>query len=225
MRNYKVSLVLRPQMKNITIEQRILKETGVMFFRHGIRTITMDDIASTLGISKKTIYQYYNDKSQLVKSFTDTELRLQEKDMHDIQKLSVDAVEEILQMMAHLERFFNRANPAVFYDLQKYHPQSWNSFKLFKEKCIIGFVEDNLKRGIHQNLYRKELKTKILARLRIEEVEMGFNSAIFPPDKFKIAEVQLTLIDHFLHGIVTLKGYKLIEKYKKVLNKNSVIAK
>ena len=203
-------------MKSIETEERILKETGVMFFRHGIRTITMDDIASTLGISKKTIYRYYPDKGQLVKSFTDSELRLQEKDMYDIQKSSKNAIEEILQMMTHLENFFNRVNPAVFYDLQKYHPLAWNSFKLFKEKCVIGFVEDNLKQGILQELYRKELKTKILARLRIEEVEMGFNSVVFPPDKFRISDVQLTLIDHFLHGIVTLKGFKLIEKYKKI---------
>jgi hypothetical protein len=135
--------------------------------------------------------------------------------MQTIQKSSTDPVEEILNMMTHLENFFNRVNPAVFYDLQKYHPQSWNSFKIFKEKCIIGFVEDNLKRGIQQELYRRELKTKVLARLRIEEVEMGLNAGVFPHDKFNLTEVQITLIDHFLHGIVTMKGFKLIEKYKK----------
>jgi len=190
-----------------------------MFFQHGIRTITMDDIATSLGISKKTIYQYYHDKSQLVKSFTETELKLQERDMQEIQKNSTDPVEEFLNIMTYLENFFNRVNPAVFYDLQKYHPQSWNSFKVFKEKYVIGFVEDNLKRGIQQELYRRDLKTKILARLRIEQVEMGFNATVFPQDKFNLTDVQLTLIDHFLHGIVTIKGYKLIEKYKKETKK------
>jgi AcrR family transcriptional regulator len=202
-------------MKTLDTGERILKETGVMFFQHGIRTITMDDIAASLGISKKTIYLYYHDKSQLVKSFTDAELKSQERDMQDIQKKSHDPVEEIINIMTYLENFFNRVNPAVFYDLQKYHPLSWNSFKTFKEKYVIGFVEDNLKRGIQQELYRRNLKTNILARLRIEQVEMGFNTDVFPQDKFNMTEVQLTLIDHFLHGIVTIKGYKLIEKYKK----------
>lgn len=207
-------------MKSIHIEERILKETGAMFFRHGIRTITMDDIAAKLGISKKTIYRYYSDKGELVKSFTDAELKMQENDMEEIQNRSKDAIDEMLNLMTHLENFFNRVNPAVFYDLQKYHPQSWNLFKSFKERCVIGYVEDNLKRGIQQELYRKDLKIKIIARLRIEEVEMGFHPEVFPPDIFRITDVQLALIDHFVHGIVTMKGFKLIEKYRKIIKNN-----
>ena len=206
-------------MKNSIIQERILTETGALFFRHGVKSITMDNIASKLGISKKTIYQYYKDKGELVKSFTDAELKIQQKDMEAIQLRSKDAIDEMLNLMAHLESFFKRVNPAVFYDLQKYHPLSWNVFKLFKERCIIGFVEDNLKRGVQHELYRKELRIKILARLRIEEVELGFNPVVFTPEKFSIADVQLALIDHFLHGIVTIKGFKLIEKYRKIINK------
>jgi hypothetical protein len=56
----------------------------------------------------------------------------------------------------------------------------------------------------------------VLARLRIEEVEMGFNSELFPPDKFKMLDVQIAMIDHFLHGICTLRGHKMINKYKEV---------
>jgi AcrR family transcriptional regulator len=202
-------------MKNPLTEERILKETGKMFFKHGIRTITMDDIAASLGISKKTIYLHYQDKSELVKSFTEAELSMQEKSMNEIKRQSIDSVDEILKLMNYLGNFFSRVSPAVFYDLQKYHPQAWSLFKDFKEKHIIGFVEENLKKGIHQELYRKDLKIKILAKLRIEQVEMGMNPAIFPPDKFRISDVQLTLLDHFLYGIVTLKGFKLIEKYRK----------
>ena len=191
-----------------------------MFFRHGIKMITMDDIATSLKISKKTIYNYYRDKAQLVQSFTDLEIQNQEAEMNDISAKSNDAINEIMNVMTHLSNFFKRVNPAVFYDLQKYHPQSWNSFRKFKEKALIGFVENNLRNGIHQNLYRRELKVKILARLRIEEVEMGFNPVVFPQDRFSISEVQLALIDHYLHGIVTLKGYKLIEKYKRTTRIN-----
>src|SRR6188472_3969968 len=112
-------------MKSTSTEERILKETGIMFYRHGIRTITMDDIASNLGISKKTIYLYYRDKGELVKSFTEGELKTQEKDMMEIREQSSDPLEEMLLMMDHFSKFFQRVNPAVFYDLQKYHPSSW----------------------------------------------------------------------------------------------------
>ena len=189
-----------------------------MFFKHGIRSITMDDIASTLGISKKTIYIYYKDKKSLVKSFTIRELKQHEKEMLKFRKGSHDSIDEMIQLMNHLGNFFSRVNPSVFYDLQKYHPESWLSFRQFKNKIVIYFVEENLRKGISNNLYRKDINVKTLAKLRIEEVEMGVNPSIFPPEDFRINDVQISLIDHFIYGIVTPKGYKLIEKYKNQIN-------
>ena len=77
-------------------------------------------------------------------------------------------------------------------------------------------VQDSLKRGMKEGFVRKDINTKIIARLRMEEVEMGFNPELFPPNKFKIIDVQLALLDHFLHGVCTLKGHKLINKHKQV---------
>ena len=205
-------------MKNYPTEKRILEVSGNMFFKHGIRSITMDDIASTLGISKKTIYIYYKDKKSLVKSFTIRELKQHEKEMLKFRKGSHDSIDEMIQLMNHLGNFFSRVNPSVFYDLQKYHPESWLSFRQFKNKIVIYFVEENLRKGISNNLYRKDINVKTLAKLRIEEVEMGVNPSIFPPEDFRINDVQISLIDHFIYGIVTPKGYKLIEKYKNQIN-------
>ncbi len=201
-------------MKNTQTEKRILEVSGNMFFKHGIRSITMDDIANNLGISKKTIYLYYKDKKSLVKSFTMKELKQHEKEMLEIRNKSRDSIDEMIRLMNHLGNFFTRVNPSVFYDLQKFHPESWQSFRQFKDKIVINFVEENLKKGISNNLFRKDIHIKTLARLRIEEVEMGVNPSIFPPEDFRINDVQISLIDHFIYGIVTPKGYKLIEKYK-----------
>ena len=77
-------------------------------------------------------------------------------------------------------------------------------------------MEENLRRGIKSELYRKDLKVKTLARLRLEEVELGFNTEAFPHEQFNISEVQVALLEHFLYGVVTLKGYKLINKYRKI---------
>lgn len=89
-------------------------------------------------------------------------------------------------------------------------------FKEFKDKQMIGFLEDNLRRGIRQELYRKDINVKILSRLRMSEVEIGFNPQIFPPDLFTMPEVQVKIMEHFLYGIVSLKGYKLISRYKQI---------
>ncbi len=176
----------------------------------------MDDIANKLGMSKKTIYQYYEDKNALLSSLVMMELKSQTKEMADIRKNSENAIDEMLQSMSCMSKNFSKMNPTLFFDLQKYHASAWNHFKNFKEKVLTEFVEENLRRGIKNELYRKDLKVRILARLRLEEVELGFNTTTFSHEQFNISEVQLSLLEHFLYGVVTLKGYKLINKYKQV---------
>lgn len=205
----------------MSIEERILVEAGELFFRHGIRTITMDDIANKLGMSKKTIYQYYKDKNLLVQSLTDRLLKEQKDQMDEIRKRTDDPILEILHHLDNFSDFISKINPNLFFDLQKYHPHAWYSFKLFKEECIIGTVEENLRRGIEAGLYRPELNVQILSRLRVEEVDWAFTNKIYDGNKFTIVEVQKALIDHFLHGIVSIKGFNLIEKHKSQLSKSN----
>jgi hypothetical protein len=78
-------------------------------------------------------------------------------------------------------------------------------------------VERSIERGKKEGLVREDINSKVLSRMRIEQVEMGLNLDVFPPDKFKIVEIQLSMLDHFLHGICTLKGHKLINKYKQLI--------
>ncbi len=197
-------------------KDRILKSAEDLFFKYGIKSITMDDIAKDLGISKKTIYQFYSDKNEVVEKLLTERLKKNECEFQLIEKESANVIEEVFGMMKNLENMFAQMNPNLFYDLQKYHPNAWKLFKQFKEECIERMVEDSVKRGIKQGLVRSDINTKIIARLRMEEVEMGFNPQAFPPDKYKIVDVQLALLDHFLHGICTLKGHKLINKYKEL---------
>lgn len=201
------------QMKLTSTEDRILNGARELFFKQGIRTITMDDIAGHLAISKKTIYTHYKDKDLIVKSMFQILLHQQMQNMNHIKKMSADPIDEILKLMEHLGSFISQFNPAVFYDLQKYYPLVWAEFRVFREKELIGFVEDNLKRGIKLELYRKEIKVKIIARLRIEMVNLGFNTDVFPINQFNHAEVHVAMLEHYLHGIVTLKGNKMIAKY------------
>ena len=198
-------------------EDRIIVAAGELFFRHGIKSITMDEIATHLGMSKKTIYQFYADKDAIVVALTELELSTQLQEMEELRKTAVNAIDEIFNMMSCLSRTFIKINANVFYDMQKFHPDSWKRFHEFKEKKMFGFVEENLKSGIRDKLYRSDVNAKIMAKFRMEEVAIAFNPAIFPPDKYNIKEVQMILLDHFVHGIATLKGHKLINKYKQVI--------
>lgn len=197
-------------------KDRILKGAEELFFKYGIKSITMDDIAKHLGISKKTIYQFYSDKNEVVEILMIQRMKLNELEFKQIAEQTDNVIEEVLAMMKHIGIMFSQMNPNLFYDMQKYHPNSWKLFKQFKEECVERMVEESVKRGIKQGFVRADINTKIIARLRMQEVEMGFDPQTFPPDRYEIVDVQLALLDHFLHGICTLKGHKLINKYKQI---------
>jgi TetR/AcrR family transcriptional regulator, cholesterol catabolism regulator len=197
-------------------KERILKGAEELFFKYGIKSVTMDDIAKHLAISKKTIYQFFEDKNEMVETLMTVSLKQDECEFKQIQVDSENVIVEVFNMMKHMGNMFSKINPTIFYDLQKYHPKAWAQFKIFKEDCMAKMVESSIERGINEGLVRADVNAKVLSRLRIEEVEMGLRADIFPPDKFRMLDVQLALIDHFLHGICTLKGHKMINKYKEV---------
>jgi AcrR family transcriptional regulator len=195
---------------------RILECAQKLFSRFGLKSVTMDDIAREIGMSKKTIYQQYADKDKLVHAYFDKEKQEQISMMEDISKNSKNAIEEILNAMQFMGKTFSRINPNLFYDMHKYHHDSWNQFKAFKEDYLMKYVIRNLEKGKSEGLYRADINNKTLARLRLEQVEMAMNPGIFPPEQFNHVEVQIQLLDHFLHGIATLKGHKLINKYRQI---------
>ena len=200
----------------MTSEQRILEGSMELFKRYGIKGVTMDDIAKHLGISKKTIYFSYEDKDALVTELITLQLDSHIKAFDEIEALSKNAIDEIIGMMKHMGAEFSGINPNMFYDMQKYHPQAWIKFRVFKEDYIYKCVIKNLEKGQEQGFYRLDLNQKILAKLRLEQIEMAFNPVVFPPDKFNLSQVQVEILDHYLHGICTIKGHKLINKYKQI---------
>ncbi len=195
---------------------RILEGAQKLFSRFGLKSVTMDDIARDLGVSKKTIYQLYADKNELVKAYIGKEREEHTKIIEEIGKNAKNAIEEIILTMQFMSKTFNRINPNLFYDMQKYHPESWAIFREFKEKFLTKVVIQNIEKGKSEGLYRADINTKIMAQFRLEQVDMAMNPSVFPADKYNHSEVQMQLLDHFMHGICTLKGHKLINKYKQI---------
>jgi hypothetical protein len=122
--------------------------------------------------------------------------------------------------MKNMGEMFSEMNPNLFYDMQRHHTTAWKMMSDFKEKMILKMVEHNLLRGIREGLYREDINIQVLSRLRIYQVDMGFDPDRFPPSKFNIRDVQLTLLDHYMHGITTLKGHKLINNYKQIVEED-----
>lgn len=198
-------------------KERILKSTLELFLRFGIKSVTMDDIAKHLAMSKKTIYQFFRDKDEVVHTLLAQELQRDMDDFTVIANSASNVVEEVFNHMKKMHEIFHNINPNIFYDLRKYHPKTWEMFHQFRTSFVHKQVVDAIEKGKKEGLVRADINSEVIARLRVEEIDMGFNPGIFPPDKFRILEAQLAMTEHFLYGICTLKGHKLINKYKQII--------
>lgn len=211
-----VSIVLAPHpgiMRLFQTDNRILSAAEILFCRYGIKGVTMDDIARQLGMSKKTLYKEFEDKNAMIVSLVDSSIVAHHEKTLEFERNSKNAIDEILQLMRYMGSIFSSVNPNVFYDMQRYHAEAWQRFRTFKEEQVLHYIIRNLEKGREQGLYRADINIRILAVLRMEQLELALNPTVFPADRFNISEVNVQLLDHFLHGICTLKGHKLINKY------------
>jgi AcrR family transcriptional regulator len=203
-------------MSQIETRDRILTAALEMFMRHGIKSVTMDDIAKHLAMSKKTIYQYFRDKDEVVHTLMERQFAVDCAEFESIAKEASNVVEEVFGHMRKMHRMFSNINPNMLYDLRKFHPRSWEIVTRFRTEVALGMVEQALEKGKKDGLVRADVNTKIISQLRVEQIEMGFNPTVFPPAKYAMLDVQIALVEHFLYGICTLKGHKLINKFKEI---------
>jgi AcrR family transcriptional regulator len=177
----------------------------------------MDDIAKHLGMSKKTIYAHFCDKNEIVNIVIDLKLNCQKCVIKENIEAAENAVHEMFFAVTHMKELLSNINPSLFYDLQKYHPQAWFCFKEFREKHLHSTIHDNLLRGIREGYYRGNIKADILTQMRLEQIDLIFNgNSTYTTGKYGIVQVLSELTEHFLYGICTLKGHKLINKYKEI---------
>ena len=203
-------------------KERIIQEAKILFMRLGIRSVSMDDIASHLGMSKKTIYQLFTDKDELVDNIIDADITDLESDCTTYCQLSANAIDEIFRTMEMIGLQLRNMNPMVLFDLQKYHYRSYEKFMRHRNTFLLEIITKNLVKGVQEGLYRSDIKIEILARFRLESMMLAFNKETFPSDRFNMLEVTLEIIEHFLYGLATEKGYKLIIEYKKKANNNGI---
>ena len=195
-------------------KERIQAKADELFMQYGIRSISMDDIAAGLAMSKKTLYQFFADKDELVDAVVDKELKKGQQDCLACRQHSVDAVDEIFITMENIAEQFRNMNPMVLYDLEKFHTSSFRKFLKHKNEFLLEVISKNIERGIREELFRPEINVDILSKFRLESMMIAFNIAVFPPRKYNLVEVTQEIIEHFLYGVATLKGHKLILKYK-----------
>lgn len=187
------------------------------FSRFGVRTVTMEDIARQIGVSKKTIYQEFEDKKDLVMAVFTQILELDRQKLTLILESEDGVIEHLVNTSRMMRERLSSINPLVIFEIQKYFPEAWKMFEDFKETVILIDIVNMLERGKALGYFRPEIDSQILAKVRIKQITEAFDPGNFSRPDYNFVEEQVVLMDHFLHGIFTDKGREAYHSQKERL--------
>lgn len=192
------------------IRDRIIEEAIRMFLKFGIRHVTMDDIANNLAISKRTLYEVFKDKNELISTCIQFMSARQETRQQELQTTSSNVIELMLNSMQECIKYMNMINPVFFNDLKKYYPMVWED--KHREYTVKGLnqIHTQLRKGVNEGLFRKDIDIKIVAKLFYEQKNMIGDDQIFPKDEYNFIDLFKNLVINFVRGISTRKGIDLI---------------
>jgi len=174
----------------------------------------MDDIARQAGISKKTIYQEFSDKNQLVYETFFTALQQDKCMMDQFPQLKDGVIEHLIGMSDYMRKRFSDMNPMVMNEIQRYYPEAWQVFEEFKQNHVFEEIVGLLEKGIAEGIFRPEIDPKIIAMMRLEQMMVTFDPVKYPASKYDLVDLQIEIFEHFLFGIFSEKGREAYLKQK-----------
>lgn len=193
--------------------QDIIQKIADIYFRYGIKSVTMDDLARELGVSKKTLYLHFEDKKDVVKKVIHHLIHIQKCGISDmLNKPGANAIDKLMMMTIFFAEHLKNSNASLTYDLQKYYPDVWDEVLEFKREEIFRHIIDNIETGIKEGLYRDDLNYEIIARAYVSRMEMYQTDLWQPLDKYSLTEVFRTLFIYHIRGISNTKGRKYLEE-------------
>jgi len=193
---------------------KILTASAELFSQYGFKTITMDDIARRAGISKKTLYQHFANKNEVV-----NESLMWYKD-HKMEGCMVEikdaenAIEMMVQLLAYMDEMTKKINPMAILELQRFFPDAYATFRQQLADKDVVMIRENIEQGIKEGLYREDVDADLMARFRVETSLLMLQPNLMVSDRMRLMSVTLEIGEHFLYGIMNVKGEKLYQKYK-----------
>ena len=200
----------------------ILEQVGRLYHRYGIKSVTMDDVAGHLGISKKTIYGFFRDKEDLL-----TQVLLFEHDRNcgfltALENQKFNAIEELFEVYKMINAMFTNFNPSMEYDIRKYYPDLFLKIREIRRKRMFESVFNNLDKGKKEGLYRSELNSNIIAKLHVFRTENLYDNDMFTQEELTSFIMFHEIFVYHIHGILNHDGRAFFdsnfEKFKATLS-------
>ncbi len=191
--------------------KEIVSKVAAMYLEYGIRGVTMDDVAHKLGISKKTLYEYFVDKKELVSAVLENARKEWDESFASCECIEGSAIDELLHFYELQVKMIKSNKPAFIYDLKKYYPEVFKRFHNIKQKLILENFENNMNKGKEEGLYREDINVEIIAKLNLMRFEGIMDSELFSIDDFMSPDLFTEIFKYHLYGVVNDKGRKLID--------------
>ncbi|MFT3884393.1 MAG: TetR/AcrR family transcriptional regulator [Flavobacteriales bacterium] len=191
---------------------RIVEGATKVFWKFGIRSVTMDDVARHLGISKKTLYQYVTDKSDLVtKVLNNTSDRFC-REIDRIRANGYNAIEEMLAIASYISKQVSAFHPSIYFDLAKYYPEACRIMDTNKQVLVVEQIAENMRRGVREGLYRADVNVPLIAKLYVVRFDNAMTMEMGRATDLSLAEMNWELFRYHIRGIASDKGLKYLEK-------------
>lgn len=194
------------------MKESILQKANDMFLSLGYKSVTMDDIATEMSISKKTIYQHYANKNELVEASVNYLFTTITNGIDNIRTEQFNSIQEMFEVRKFLERTLNNETASPLYQLQKFFPAIHSSLRKKKFEKLHESMIYNITCGIKDGLIRENVDVEFTARMYFTGLTGIKDTEIFPFDEFEPAKLAKKLIEYHLRSIITQKGFEILEE-------------
>ncbi len=199
-------------------KREILQAARDMFSEYGIRSVSIDDICKAVGISKKTLYQYFDNKAELVESLLMHEIEDVMKDVEGVKEQAANAIQALLLVSKTICRLSMHKKPSAAFDLKKYYPDLHKKFVSIKRQHAFEGIRMNMERGIKEGYYREDLNIELVANIYVQKIEQMHELEFSGERKFTADKIFEVMFENHIRGISNSKGIEVFENEKKNLN-------
>ena len=192
-----------------------LKQAFEVYMKFGIKSVTMDELARQLGMSKKTIYTFVKDKNDLVEQCVVMAQDIDSCEIDLISKQHHNAIDESLAIGEKIVNKLRAVHPSIFFDMQKYHPSAFKLMTCERDELITHNVIANLSKGKSQGLYRDNLNETIISRMYLSFLSVLFNGEVMQNSNYTFSQVYSEYFRYHIRGIASDKGLKYLQEIMK----------
>ncbi|MDZ4679270.1 MAG: TetR/AcrR family transcriptional regulator [Saprospiraceae bacterium] len=196
--------------------EQILSKCEQYFMRNGLKSTTMDDVCRFMGISKKTLYQFIEQKSDLIHRIVQRRVQEEQQMAKAILIESENAIDELMRISRHVHEKLQQTAPSILYDLQKYYHRSWELMEQHRKDFVVGMIKANIERGMKEGLYRNDLQTDLVTAIFSCALAAMVDEGFYAGNEYKPSEAHRVFIDYHIRGIASERGMELYEGYLRI---------